>query len=647
MLGVRHSIIMQEEKKSKLDNLESGLYSHSGKGLRRRLEVEMGQEEIDVPDDFNVDEKPRKMFSLSGAFNKFLIFSVIFFFGALGFAAFMLYGGGNITISPKNVDIQILGPVSAPSGQEISYRIAVTNKNKVPLERADLTVEFPEGTRAPDNLTETLRRHRASLGSIAAGDTVNETVRLVFFGEEGIDKILKVALEYRIKDSNAVFKEVAVYNIQLESAPASLVLNFPKEVNEGQDYQFTINVDSNTVKILENILIEVKYPFGFTYVEANPRPTYGNNIWRIDELESTGKYAVTVRGRLSGVTEEQKVFHTKVGLAGNRDQRSIGVLYDAGQSSVHLKRPFIDVELVIGEDASLEDYPLSFGEQARVDIVWENNLDSRVIDLEIVLTFSGNALDKSTVLAAKDGFYNSIDNTIFWDKRGAKELSVLEAGSSGEVQFSFRPLPPIVRGTLLRNPEIVFDVSVHGKRIADTGVPEEITSTISRRVSVVSDVQFAGRSVHFVGPFENLGPMPPRSEQTTTYTIIWTIINSSNDLENTQVRAKLPPYVEWLDQVDPGNEQLTYNPRGGELLWDIGDLAAGTGVLSGPKEVAFQIGFTPSITQINEVPEIILDAIFKGFDTYTNVEIKKTLIDVTIQLANDPIYIFQMGTVVP
>lgn len=85
-----------------------------------------------------------------------------------------------------------------------------------------------------------------------------------------------------------------------------------------------------------------------------------------------------------------------------------------------------------------------------------------------------------------------------------------------------------------------------------------ISESLTRTVKVNSSFQLSSRAVHYTGPFGNSGPMPPRVGQNTTYTILWSITNSSNDVSRAKVTAVLPLYVKWTGVSSSGDVSFNY-----------------------------------------------------------------------------------------
>jgi hypothetical protein len=419
-----------------------------------------------------------------------------------------------------------------------------------------------------------------------------------------------------------------------------------KEVNSGQEVTLSATALSNTVIPLRDILVKVEYPLGFNYIDADPPPSFGNNIWRIGTMAPTGKFNVKIRGTLAGEDTQEKVFHTAIGVGADQASRAIDISYGSVLSSVILQRPFIGISLSM--NGKLADQAVArFGQRIGGVVNWSNNLNTKIVNAQIEVHLSGVALDRKTVIAADGGFFRSTDNTIFWDERAEKHLSEIEAGGSGSVSFSFLPVPSVTNNTLLTSPIITAEVTVRGKRISEAGVPEEIKTEFTQEVKITSEAQIAARLVHYVGPFVNTGPMPPKVEQETSYTVIWDIMNTSNSIKNAVVHAGIPSFVTWAGSIFPSNENIVYDPATNQITWSPGDIPAGTGVTSAPREVAFQLIFTPGLTQVGQVPALINKIHFDGVDTFTGAALSQDKGELTTSLSTDPKALPSTASVAP
>jgi len=72
----------------------------------------------------------------------------------------------------------------------------------------------------------------------------------------------------------------------------------------------------------------------------------------------------------------------------------------------------------------------------------------------------------------------------------------------------------------------------------------------------------------------------------------------SNDITDGKVVMTLGAGVKWKNNFLPQDTSVSFNDRTNELVWNAGSLAAGTGIITDPKELIFQIGISPSQNQV-------------------------------------------------
>lgn len=625
--------------RSRIEKLKRGLYSPDASNKNER-EAGLSPSDIDVANNWGDTTivKDRDALRVPQKVGVLKIFVILAVLSALFSASYLLYQYFDPFANPseKNIAIAFDLPVGTTPGIPVDVVVRVTNSNRVPLEYANLTILYPSGTRSGAKPDQDLPDEKKLFGTIAAGATVEYRSKAIFLGEENTMKELHAVLEYRFTGINSIFTKDEVHGVQILAAPINLSVDALREVNAGQPLQLVVTALSNTVIPLRDVLLKVEYPIGFTFTGAEPKPDAGTNMWRVGTLAPSGKFVLKINGVLSGAAKEEKVFHTFVGVGSDKTARDIGTVYSKALSALSVARPFIGISLFLnGKPAG--DVSVPFGTRVEGTVVWQNNLDAKVEQAEIDVKLSGVALNRPSVTAGAGGFYRSSDDTIVWDSRRDPSLLSLESGASGQETFHFQPLPPVSGNQALLNPIITAEVTVRGKRISETGVPEEIKSVLVENVRVSSEVQFASRAVYYVGPFVNSGPIPPQVEKETTYTIIWSIVNTSNSLNNTQVRAVLPVYMKWYGSVAPSGENVVYDRNTNSIVWSPGNIPAGTGIGGKPpREVAFQVVFTPSLSQVKTAPSLLTQTMLTGDDAFSGVSIKQNKNDITTRLGTDP-----------
>lgn len=620
------------KKAGSLKALRKGLYARNNKNTPPKRRSGLRPHEIEAPEAWQED--PHEEVVRMSGLTKLFLGSFVFFVVSLVAAFFVFFFGTN-TISSENVSIGISAPVSVEAGSEVAFQVLVENNNDVALEFTDLIITYPEGTRMVGNVEQELKRSRASLDTIEPRQVATETLQAVFFGQEGVEREITVELEYRVAGSNAIFVTEKSQTVLISSSPINLSVESLSETSSGQDYEMEVRITSNSTEIVEDLLLEVDYPFGFSYSGATPQPIFDNNIWSIGDLEPNGERVITIRGSLSGQDGEEKAFRVESGVASSDNRNRVGVVYGSLLSAVEIVRPFLGLQLVLN-GLSEEEYRIGSDEKIRGKVIWTNNVQTRISNAQIEVTLDGDVLDERTVTVS-DGFFQSLDNTITWSGNTLTDLRSIEPGSRGEVAFEFSAKPLFTgENTVLRNPRIIVGVRAEGERLAESGVSEVLENTVTREVKIISDVGFTSRGLYFSGPFINVGALPPRVEQETTYTVVWTALNSSNTISQAKVEAVLPSYVRWVSGVSPASETVTYSDRDRTVTWDVGVMRGGVGITTPPREVAFQIAVTPSITDVGQVIDILSEARFTGIDEFADVRVERTSRAVTTNLTTDP-----------
>jgi hypothetical protein len=640
MLGSNQ--LNNNDEPSRLDAIETRLYSKQGESLpvKRSKFFQRNFDEKRAWDE-NLPEERKLQF---GAIFKVLIVALLFFVFSILVAYFFMMRGGN-AISNSRIDISVRGPVAVRAGDETNLQISITNTNSVPLETADLVIEYPTGTRSAKDTKQEQLRVRQVLGRVASGETVNVSSNAILLGEEGIDKNIKIKLNYRIPGSVALFEKIKDYKVTISSSPINVVFNLPTQTIPGEKFKIVLKVVSNSETVLRNVLLRVSYPPGFKYEDSSVKPSYGNNVWALGDLAPRAERLVEISGRMVALSGDVKAFRAIVGTADEYNKGEISAVYSDLYRTIDVARPFVDLDIVLG-NKSQNEYILPAGQSNKFQISWFNNLADEITDASIEVKIIGDAFDKLSV-KADSGFYRSSDNTIIWNGDSYKELAKLEPGSSNKVNFDMTlssPLP--VEGYRASAPELTLIATMKGYRSADGVVRQPVEVSVEKKIKVQSEIRLIAESSYYTGPITNTGPIPPRADQETTYTIKLGVGNTANDLRGVTVTTYLPANVRWTGVYIPIDEDIRYNPNTRQVFWNVGDLKAGVGVTSPAKEVSFQIGVTPSLGNLNRSVPLTQAIEVRGEDVFTGVSLIGTSNGLTSNLNGDPQFKVEDGNVV-
>ena len=102
------------------------------------------------------------------------------------------------------------------------------------------------------------------------------------------------------------------------------------------------------------------------------------------------------------------------------------------------------------------------------------------------------------------------------------------------------------------------------------------------------------------------------------------------------LKPRLAKYHKDVDNAFRGWNNSWLNPD--FEAWNIGDVEAG-----GSRTVSFQVGITPSLSQVGQAPTLVSDQRIFGFDRFTRTQIERTSSAITTKTNASS----QQGTVVP
>jgi hypothetical protein len=633
------------EKKDNIDKIQESLYSKTTDGifLKRRHSLQ-DKTSTGTPTAWNVEEeKAESSFQLP--YTKIFLGAFIFFILALGFAFSKFFFGANV-VSGDNINILVSGPVSIAGGEELPLDIEVKNNNNIDLKVVDLRIEFPDGTKSATDQSVDMKRFNEVLGDISIGKSVKRLVKAVLYGEENSQKTIKITVEYRVTGSSAVFSKVKDFNVLISSSPVNIKVSGPTEINSNQLVDFSIDINSNSVNIVKNLILKVDYPFGFTLSSSNPKSSGSfGSVFAIGDLAPGAKRTVRISGTIQGQDGEQRVFKFTVGTPSKDDNTVVGTPLALYLSTVSIRKSAIGLDLSVNDQFDKE-VAIDTGSKNRANILWKNNLTEKIYDVTVKIKISGQILNKESVNVEK-GFYSSFDNTIIFDKSTNPLLSITNPGDEGDMQFDFNALSPSTKSSIsFGNSVIKLDITVLGNRAGlDGTAAQEILYSDTKTLKISSGLKLLSRGFRTVGPFENSGPFPPQVDNETTYTITWTASDSFNNINSARVSAFLPPNVKWTGYTSPDTEKITYDKGTGEVVWNIGDMRAGVGGSSPSRDVSFQIAITPSITQLGSEINLLNEATISGIDAFSGARVGEVKNPVTTNITSDPEYVDDIGIV--
>ena len=561
----------------------------------------------------------------------FLGGAIAFFIVSAALAGYFLYYGGN-SVSVKNIDLELQGPSTIAGGDTVPLSIVITNRNPVEIHDATLEIDFPEGTRDAENVLVPLTAYNENLGIIKSGQTVTRSVKAVVFGAAGQTLTLPVSLSYDTQGSNATFVKKTTYPLSISSTPLSISVDTIVETVAGKAFTLMVQVRNNATVPIDNVVVAGTFPFGFTRTSSS-LPATGSSFL-IGTLAPGAGRTITLSGVLDGQTSEDRVFHFAIGTAKDANAAELAVSYMVQDATIGITAPFISTSLALN-GSPLASATLAPSQQQNVTVSYMNTLPTNVNDATIAVALSGGAVDYTSIRTT-NGYYRSSDHTILFSKDSDPALRSLAPGNSGIGSFGFSTVSAAAFG---RSPSVTFTTSVSGTRVGQSNVPQQVSASATQTVKAATAVVLSASSLHASGPFTNGGPIPPKADSTTSYTISWQVTNGASAVAEAVVSATLPSYVTYTGATS-GQGSLSYDSHSRTVTWSAGDLPP-----SASAKAAFQVALLPSSSQRGTSPPLTSPTSFSGHDRFAGVAVTASASPVTTETVGDPGYVAAKSTV--
>lgn len=622
---------MEERKKVIPDKLELGereLYSRKGE-IKNVTRHELDTKPHSIPGVWNQEEpmpvkKKKKHLMYSKKFRSLFFVAIVFFLGSVVFAFLTFFQGGT-TVSNNNIDIVVLGNSFVDGGEELPLQIKVANRNRTAIEIADILVEYSKGVGGANDTV----RERVSLGEIGSGDIAEDIVNVTLFGEQGSIRDITFTLEYRVSNSNAVFVKEYTYQVTIATSPVDVMVTAPETTISNQEFTTEITVIQNSTEVVENMMVVANYPSGFHFESATPKPDFGDDTWFLGDLAPGVEKTIKIQGSIKASNGEERIVTIVSGSQDPEDEQEIGVQFTATPVQIEIGTPFVSASIAGGQGQSdSNQLSISSTGESTFSVVWENELENSLSNLEIQAEFSGSGFDPNRV-TVNQGFFDNNKKMIVWNQTNNNNLANIDPGQVGQLSFSLTPKAGIP------NPSINVTINARGVIVGQSTQVEEVKNIYNATLRVSSDATISNALYFKNGPFTNTGNVPPKVGEEVTYTVEWIVSSSTSTLDGVRVTADLPSYITWKNEIFPEDQNISYSNINRRVTWNVGEISPG---IDGQKKVYFQVGFVPSSSQIASSPNIVSGGNLEAMDAFTGETISRTFSQLTSSLFRDSQY---------
>lgn len=630
------------------DDLEKKLYGPKEKAEGERPITESTREtlrqNVEAPEEWSEQEIDGGSFSFLKMAKKYQIRKFLFR-GALVISgvvlivvAYLLYQA--FTFSGISLQMDFEEPVLA--GVPFTVTLSYSNNSPSLLTNAKLLLTLPTEFTFVDG-DASRRVQSEDVGTVGVGTIGQKTFEVVALRGEGSCADIVASLEYNTAGVGSRFEKKAPKSVCVSTSAVALNVAYANQVlsNETFDMQVTYeNVSDETLRGLE---LRLEYPQNFTFQSATLKPDLGDNVWRLGDLRPGSSGEILVRG--SVIAQQDSFFEIKIKLLSKTGVSEYIVAEKV--ATISISPPPLSITVAVQGST---DHIVRPGELLAYTLEFKNTTDIGFRDVVIKAKLVGEMFDLASINPKAN--LNTITKELSWNKSHLGILGLVPPGASGVVSFEVRVLDTF---PIKRLSDKDFSLKINAEIDSPT-VPPFVSAertisigTLETKVSGLLTIESRALFRDATSGIVNSGPLPPRANTPTNYTIHWIVRNYGTDVASVEIRAFLTPGVRGTGVVKSNIESSpTYNDRTQEMIWNIPKIQATRGVISEPIEGIFQIEALPALNQVGNPMPLIGETKISALDLFTDLNLNYTAPDIDTSLnGNDPTVKFDEARVAP
>ncbi len=592
-----------------------------------------------IPDMSKIEHKKRSKV-------KFILISLVVFFALLAgisWLGFFIFAPQKF--SGEGVKLEIDAPGEIAGGEEVTLSIKYENNENVPLGHAEIEVRYPEGFILKEAKPQAANSQNNLwlLGSLSPGEKGEIEVIGQVFGEINTSKILQAVMTYKPADFNSDFQKVVQATIEIKNSYLEISVEGPEKALVNDKIIYKVKYKNISQTSFENLKIKAQYPENFVFDSAKPESLKeDNSVWLIESLSPEEEREIEITGAFVGDVEGSKELKMQIGFIADD---KFNLQKESSFSLEVIKGEALLTLIVNGDN---KDQAVYFGSPLNYSIVYKNNGQVEMKDIEIKITFETTSnnnkslLDWDSLVDENNGqvtgtqiSQNLRSGTILWTKKQIKELGSLEPDKEGTINFQIKSKDyESVKDWQFENFEIKSLVEIKIGQIGDLVSEPKLVQSNIIVLKLNSDLKLIAQARYFnddeiaVG----YGPVPPKVGETTAYRIFWRLTNSLHEIENLKISATLPQNISWSEKFDIEAGEIEFNKVTREIAWVLNRL---------PKDVQsisanFEVTVKPSDEDVGKLLTLLSPTTVTGQDKVSGGTITLISDELNSNLEGDP-----------
>lgn len=539
-------------------------------------------------------------------------FALLIIGGLMAGAAWVgfFYLPGQKQTDSQNITLEINGPTDLSVGATTTYVIHFQNKEKVKINDAVLTVNYPEGfvfvesSKQPDNEGKT----EWKIGSINPGESDEVKITGQNFGTIGQQNSWRVFLNYTPENFASELQKMVTLTTKIAEAPVTITALGPDKAAIGDEVEYTYTVKRIGEWPANKLLVKPILPANFYLVTSSPLIAK-DNTWSIiiDPATTTPDemhYKIVGKYNEQGINlEENAIVETgaEVLLPFGADQQ----MYTIGSSKINTELAKNSQTFSLAINGTMTDFGSRPGEMLNITLYLKNSGKDSMKNVNVKLAVEAPALKKQSAVNWAE-ISDKLDGTIVGEQINETNRRATITWDSGDLS-ALAELKPNADATIdlrvpIRSTEN-FDLAAIGDYLIKT----------------IAEVTYKDKS----GAEKTLGSNPVnvtlnsdltldiRTEGSgTTRSITWVLGNSFHPLKNLELTATLFGDVTFALGAETPAGTVNYDEKEKKITWQIPEMPESVDVLALP--------FTVTINKENPTQNTLVSKVrVKAEDTVT------------------------------
>ncbi|MDD2758063.1 MAG: hypothetical protein PHD72_01655 [Patescibacteria group bacterium] len=614
---VSHEIGEEKPKRKKIirrKKIESHWDDRIGKSKKMRIDRELEsiyEDNGKMPNMREIKIKKRH----PAARNFFTGLFVLALMAAAAWAGFF-YLPNRTGVNGKELTLRITGPTDLNIAATTTYTITYTNRQKITLKNAVLTVNYPESFvfLNSDKPASNAGHTQWNIGDIAPNADGEIKITGTNFGALDQKNSWRIFVNYQPENFNSEMQANATLETKITVSPFSIGISGPDKVAIGDsaEYIFTLKNDGDWQP--NKLIVAPTFPTNF-YISSSTPAIGKDSTWVIARATSTPEIIFKISGKYSevGVNFEDSAVaqisaDVRLPFGPNGRLYSIGA---AGLSTDLLKNSLTFSLAINGTMTDLGSQP---GDVLNMTLYLKNTSRDTMKNASIKLALNSPALKKQSALN-----WAELDDKLDGDVTGEQ---ISDTMRRGQIVWTSSHLPALTE--IKPNDEITIDLRLPVKdaRVFDlSGLTEfkieALTEVVYKDktgqqrilsgnpivITLNSDLAFESRDT---AAMEN---------GLETREINWIVTNNFHPLKNLELSATLFGDVGFTSVSPTPAGAVVYDADTQKITWTIAEMPESVDILALP--------FTITINKKNPTQSALISKVrVKAEDTVTGQTIE-------------------------